>query len=334
MFPKAEVCVDVNSCSDHTPLTLNLMGKRLEGHGYGHFRYEAKWAFDTGYDEVVQQAWVKPADGTWGPIGANLVRCQLELKRWQQRSYGNGQGDIKKLQQRLCLLQGREEVGVGDEFKKAQTELQLLLDKNDIQWRQRAKLDWLKGGDRNTKYYHACANLRRKSNLILSINDEEGKRCESGQEVEAAFIQYFSGLFSSDSAGDLTQSLQPLETRVSNDMNTELLKPFTGEEIYQALLHMAPLKAPGPDCFPAGFFQKNWGTMGEDIFQALLGILNSGNMPLSLNLTNIVLIPKVREPMYVCDFRPISLCNVLYKMIFKVLANRLKKILHEIISPA
>jgi hypothetical protein len=109
-------------------------------------------------------------------------------------------------------------------------------------------------------------------------------------------------------------------------MNAELLKPFTGEKVYRALLQMAPLKAPGPDGFSAGFSQKNWSVMGEDICQAILGILNSGTMPLSLNSTNIALIPKVKNPSNVSEFRPISLCNVLYKLVSKVLANRLKKI--------
>ena len=96
---------------------------------------------------------------------------------------------------------------------------------------------------------------------------------------------------------------------------------------------MAPLKVPGLDSFPTGFFQKNWDTIGEDICQAILGILNSGTMPLSLNLTNIALIPKVKNPSIVSEYRPISLCNVRFKLVSKVLANRLKKILHHLISP-
>jgi hypothetical protein len=55
--------------------------------------------------------------------------------------------------------------------------------------------------------------------------------------------------------------------------------------------------------------------MGDDICQAILGILNSDIMPLSLNLKNIALIPKIKNPSSVCDFRSISLCNVLYKVI-------------------
>jgi hypothetical protein len=127
--------------------------------------------------------------------------------------------------------------------------------------------------------------------------------------------------------------LQSVENRVTNDMNSLLLKPFLAEEVHCALFQMAPTKAPGPDGLPVGFFQKNWDVMGEDICQAILGTLNSGTIPYFLNSTNIALIPKVKNPTKVTDFRPISLCNVLYKVISKVLANRLKKILPHIISP-
>ena len=73
--------------------------------------------------------------------------------------------------------------------------------------------------------------------------------------------------------------------------------------------------------------------MGTEVCRAVVDILNSGFMPPQLNRTHIVLIPKVRNPTCVTDFRPISLFNILYKLISKVLANRLKKIFLDIISP-
>jgi hypothetical protein len=148
-----------------------------------------------------------------------------------------------------------------------------------------------------------------------------------------AFINYFTGLFSSSDACDIDSCLCPIERRVTESMNEELLKPFSREEIYHAINHMGPLKAPGPDGFRMIFFQKNWSLLGDDICHAVLTTLNSGSMPIDLNMTNIVLIPKVKNPTCVTEFRPINLCNVLYMVISKVLANRIKKILPLIISP-
>ena len=92
------------------------------------------------------------------------------------------------------------------------------------------------------------------------------------------------------------------------------------------------LKAPGPDGMPAIFYKKCWHIVGERVIKEVLQVLNGGEMPAGWNDTNIILIPKVKNPTELKDFRPISLCNVIYKIISKILANRLKKILPDVIS--
>jgi hypothetical protein len=95
---------------------------------------------------------------------------------------------------------------------------------------------------------------------------------------------------------------------------------------------MAPLKAPGPNGFNAGFFQKHWDIVGPEVCKAILYFFNNATLDSVLNSTFIALIPKMSSPTSVTKFRPISLCNVLYKIISKVLANQLKVILPNIIS--
>jgi hypothetical protein len=116
-------------------------------------------------------------------------------------------------------------------------------------------------------------------------------------------------------------------------MNDELLKEFKVDEVHAALHQMAPLKAPGPDGLNACFYQTHWKMMGEEVCDFILSILNFGDIPTELNMTHIALVLKKNNPINVTEFRPISLCNVLYKIVSKVLANRLKKILSYIISP-
>jgi hypothetical protein len=72
-------------------------------------------------------------------------------------------------------------------------------------------------------------------------------------------------------------------------------------------------KAPGPDGFTAGFYQLHWDLLGPEIVAAVLDFLNGGTMLVEFNLTTIVLISKSRNPQEMKEFRPISLCNVLYK---------------------
>ena len=89
---------------------------------------------------------------------------------------------------------------------------------------------------------------------------------------------------------------------------------------------MAPLKAPGPDGMPPLFYQHFWSTVNQDVTSSILSWLNSGNH------TFITLVPKINSPEFAHQFRPISLCNVLYKIYSKVLANRLKNLLPPIIT--
>ena len=82
----------------------------------------------------------------------------------------------------------------------------------------------------------------------------------------------------------------------------------------------------------AFFYQKYWHIVGPKVTFAVLEILNSGYMLKKINYTYIALIPKKCDPEKITDFRPINLCNVIYKIVSKVLANRLKTILPHIIS--
>jgi hypothetical protein len=116
-------------------------------------------------------------------------------------------------------------------------------------------------------------------------------------------------------------------------MNELLCKEFTGEEVVEALESIGDLKAPGPDGMHSIFYKKFWDVVGEKVTDEVLCVLNGGPMPPDWNDTCIVLIPKIKEPDNMKDLRPISLCNVVYRLVSKILANRLKQILHEIISP-
>ena len=99
------------------------------------------------------------------------------------------------------------------------------------------------------------------------------------------------------------------------------------------LFQMVLLKASGLNGLNVGFFQKHWDIVGSEVCKVVLYSLNNGVLDSDLNSTFIALIPQIKNPTCVTEFRPISLCNVLYKIISKILANRLKVILPYIISP-
>jgi hypothetical protein len=145
--------------------------------------------------------------------------------------------------------------------------------------------------------------------------------------------EYFEGLFTADNSLDPNLILPLIEPLVSQEMNEHLTKDFTDKEISDALFQIGPLKAPGADGFPARFFQRNWGVLKEEIIPAVKEFFRTRIMLAGVNNATIVLIPKVDNPTKVTEFRPISLCNVIYKVLAKCLVNRLRSILDEIVSP-
>jgi hypothetical protein len=125
---------------------------------------------------------------------------------------------------------------------------------------------------------------------------------------------------------------QFVQQKVSLSMNEKLDAPFTDVEIENALFMMHPNKSPGPDGFTAGFYIRHWNILKEDVCSAVRHFLNGGDMPEDVNKTILVLIPKVKQPQDLTQYRPIALCNVLYKIASKALALRLRPVLDEIVS--
>jgi hypothetical protein len=150
--------------------------------------------------------------------------------------------------------------------------------------------------------------------------------------VEQIAVDYFSNLFASSNPQTIDEVLHEVDGVVTPGMNNDLLCPFTHEEIKRALFQMHPSKAPRPDGMSALFFQKYWHIVGSYVSHAVLDFLNNGRMLGTINFTHLVLIPKVVAPERITQFRPISLCNVIYKIVSKVLVNRMKTILPQVIS--
>ena len=144
--------------------------------------------------------------------------------------------------------------------------------------------------------------------------------------------EYFQQLFTSSMPTAIDVVVPLVETMVTHEMNADLLCTFSPDEVKHALFQMYPSKALGPDGMTTYFFQKYWNIVGRDVLSAMLDFLEKGRMLGCINFTHIVLIPKVQDPEHMSQFRPISSCNVLYKIISKVLVNRMKVFLPQIIS--
>jgi hypothetical protein len=146
-------------------------------------------------------------------------------------------------------------------------------------------------------------------------------------------MDYFTNIFSSSNPSNCADVMTGVANRVKPHMYDILNRDFTTEEVSQAVHQLKGNSAPGPDGLSAKFFQNYWDIIGGDITTSALNILNNGGNPEPLNSTFICLIPKNKHPSTPAEFRPIALCNVMIKIITKTIANRIKFVHNDIISP-
>jgi hypothetical protein len=204
--------------------------------------------------------------------------------------------------------------------------------REEVMWRQRSRVQWLNEGDKNTRFFHQKASNRKKKNCISRLVRGDGSICDTPHDLEQHTKEFYEDLFSSEEVIGIEEVLSHVPCKVTSEMNVALNAQYTAKEVKDALFQMIPTKAPGPDGFPAHFFQKHWHLCGEEITDIVIRVLNGNDSFEEINKTFIVLIPKVQNPTSLSQYRPISFCNVIFKIASKVLANRLKQILPKIIS--
>ncbi|KAK8271617.1 hypothetical protein V6Z12_D11G273400 [Gossypium hirsutum] len=139
---------------------------------------------------------------------------------------------------------------------EVQLGLNLEAGKEELFWEQRARVNWLKNGDRNTNYFHKIVVQCHFRGRISELEDENGGRTTSTEEFIKIALEFFGKLFSASDMGSDEHLFALVDKRVTASMNDNLLKQFTDEDIAYAIKSMAPLKAPGFDGFPAIFFQR------------------------------------------------------------------------------
>ncbi|KAL0364052.1 UNVERIFIED_CONTAM: putative mitochondrial protein [Sesamum angustifolium] len=306
LFPNFSVLHLSANCSDHSALLVKLDGcPALNLQGFRPWRFEAALLQTEQCANIIAENWRCPlSSNPTMALFERLEACQLSLTRWSKESLHNGRQRISQLEQRLTtLLSGILMPERLEEASALRQELEHRAAREETVWRQHSKALWLREGDRNTSFFHRRASQRFQTNLIARIKDSSGEWVEDVDGIRRYIISYFHDVFASSrpQETDIAIGTGHLRQVVDASMAEDLLQPFTAIE--------------------------------TDITSCALNLLNSLIMPPSLNATNIVLIPKCKHPECLTQFRPISLCNVDYKIASKAIANRLKVLLDRIISP-
>lgn len=197
--------------------------------------------------------------------------------------------------------------------------------------KQKAKITWLKEGDSNTSFFHKTVKSRVSRSRIDAVTDSTGAILINDDVSEAFVAHYEQFLGLDDGPSEFNEDglfINCLDDQVASHM----VRTVTEREIKEAMFSMGDDKSPGPDGFSAAFFKESWSIVGGDIIKAVQEFFMNGKLLKELNHTIIALIPKVTSPSRINDYRPISCCNVLFKCISKIIANRMKDCLKKLVD--
>ncbi|KAL2226576.1 UNVERIFIED_CONTAM: putative mitochondrial protein [Sesamum indicum] len=326
--------------SDHSPLVL--FGDSQHHNNGGMFRFDNYPTLSPDFIPSVQNIWQHEVIGVPMYAVTHKLKALKPVFRQQRRNKGD-------LSHNVQLAKGFLEEAQNLVSSDRQNELFLYLEHccrlvyakavkiEQIMLQQRAKMQWMKGGDQCSRVFFRKIAQRRAARRILQINDENGSTHAEPEEVIHEFVSYYQNLLGGNRRQTLVDItyLRPWARHIiTNEETSQLCLPFTPEDVKNAVFDISEDKAPGPDGYSSGFFKAAWPVVGTEVTRAILNFFTTGKLLKQVNSTLLALIPKVHNPMTVGDFRPISCCNVLYKIIAKLLVQRLSVVLDKLINPS
>ena len=196
----------------------------------------------------------------------------------------NSEKLVEELKEKVEDLYSNDDATT-EEIAAALKELSNALKAEEMFWRQKSRVLWLREGDRNSKYFHALVRQRRARNRITQLLDDNGNVVEDEEGLVAIATSYFRQIFESANPEDIAEALENVSTTITGPINEDLTAPVTEWEVKLALFAMHPEKAPEPDGMTALFYQKFWDIVKEDLTRMVNQFLFDGTMAQGLNDT-------------------------------------------------
>ncbi|MCH80013.1 LINE-1 reverse transcriptase like, partial [Trifolium medium] len=333
LWGNPNVWVAPRDVSDHCPLIL-----RYDSADWGAkpFRFNNFWLKNNQFKELIAKTWERQHVSGWmGYILKDRLKdLKVVIKRWNSETYGKPDVRKKMLVEHIKDLDVKSETtGISAEEvemrKRLFVDLWTLLKSIDASIFQRSRSRWIKEGDANTSYFHARVNARGRRNLIVALQTENGL-VEGPANVRQATVSFYKQHFSKEEwkRPTLDGVVFPV---LSEENNSILTAPFTIEEIEGVVKECDGSRCPGPDGFNFAFIKEFWTLMKNDVRILFDQFHGNDCIPKCLLSYFLTLIPKVKSPQNLGDFRPISLLGCWYKLLAKVLASRLARVIGVLI---
>lgn len=190
------------AASDHIPILVRMHAVNDEPMIQRTFKYECMWETHPSLHATVGGAWTAPdpeAPESVASLAARLKSLSGSLQAWDRETFGKVRRGIKKLERELDLLRS-----VPGRTAPTQRELEIkselleLYKREELMWKQRARLEWLRAGDKNTKYFHMRANMRRAKNKIKALLRADGSKTEDVHEMRDMTNTFYTNLYTSE----------------------------------------------------------------------------------------------------------------------------------------
>lgn len=216
---------------------------------------------DEEFATFFSQSWAEVQNNQ--SLQTKLLQCSLNLTNWAGNRFDQLGRKIKELIKELNdILNYRAIHHNLHRIRPLEREIEKLSDQEEMHWAQRSRVNWLKNGDINSKFFHSSASNRLRTNFINGLFNARGEWCEDDQSMADITLDYFHNLFASSNPSqyDIETIISTFDPVVDEQMNEMLCSPFTYDDIKRAVFYLHPSKAPGPDGFTALFF-RNFGQL-------------------------------------------------------------------------
>nr|CAD1816994.1 unnamed protein product [Ananas comosus var. bracteatus] len=257
-FPRSTLRALPRPRSNHTPLVLSAYSFIPTAN---IFRFETFWLRYQAVNDVISRAWNSIQPSLSSKIRQQATRCLLWID-W-----------LDKAEERRILT--TLERCLRPRLKVRYEELCL---QDELKWKQRSRVQWLKARDANTRFFHLKANGRRNLNFISRLSDGSSM-LSSPQPIGDHLFSFFSDQLGMEHASSATINLREIYRDELLDLSS-LQAPFSLLEVRKALFSYAPEKAPRPDGLPMIFCQRFWNLLKLDIM-AVFNSLYSANADLN-----------------------------------------------------